>query len=867
MRTMVSVVSCKIFDLIIDMSTACLRSLAFSEIDARLDELRPQKNTCTWLDEHTSYNVWQSQQRGFLWIKGKPGAGKSTLMKYAFSNAVNKDAGRNCVIASFFIHGRGGLLQKTSLGLYRSILHQILPHFPSQLSKLASIVQTKEKQHGPGCWNWRDGELFDFLSETIIAVAGDIPIVLYIDALDECETATTTLMHNLRQLMNACIEQNLQFKICISSRHYPILPFSNDGLSISVENENKDDVMEYIDHQLCTQFKAEELEHGIIDFIKEEMLRRANGTFLWVDLVLTRVLQLLSAGRGLEIVRRKIQDIPRTLEDLYKGLLGDISEEDRPQAIKLLQWVCFASRPLSIHELREALALDSDMKEVPISEYRSTENYAKTNEQMERRLKTLSCGLVEITGENCIVQFIHESVKDFLLSSGFEKCLNVHDAFLSGHFQISRSCIRYLAMSESGGWGVKNASQLLSSLPLLHYSATKWAHHALEIEFTGRVQDDLLGLLHWPSQNVLRDWILIMEEIDSYQSFPCQGMNFLHVLAGYGLYNTLEFILDDHNARIIETDSDRRNPIHVAIVQGQPMALRVLLQSGEGRNMKITEEELTIAAESIKKGADKLMKVLLDEVASDTRFSEKVVIAAAGNIVTSLELIELLLLHEKGSEISITEALLIAAVTNRQRGQGILRFLLQERGSECIFTENVITIAAADGNADVMQILLNERGPDIAITEKLIVEAAMYGDKEMMKVLLEEKGSDISVTEKVLIAAAENMDFRRNVIEVLPQDERSQGSITERVIMAAVKNENAGARVLQVLLRKPLKHITITEEMVVAAAKNKSSGTEIIEVLFYKMGSNIPLTEAVFVATKNNIVCGAEVMEVLQSEI
>jgi polynucleotide 5'-kinase involved in rRNA processing len=40
------------------------------------------EGTCEWLFKNQKYKEWISQGRGMLYIKGKPGAGKSTLMKY-----------------------------------------------------------------------------------------------------------------------------------------------------------------------------------------------------------------------------------------------------------------------------------------------------------------------------------------------------------------------------------------------------------------------------------------------------------------------------------------------------------------------------------------------------------------------------------------------------------------------------------------------------------------------------------------------------------------------------------------------------------------------------------------------------------------
>ena len=109
-----------------------LRSLAFDDMDSRyshfkVDEYRPAEDTCTWLLEHPEYQNWtSSQSRGVLWIQGKPGSGKSTLMHFLVEHLKAKAELDQSVVCSFFIHGRGSKLQKTPIGLYRSLLHQIL---------------------------------------------------------------------------------------------------------------------------------------------------------------------------------------------------------------------------------------------------------------------------------------------------------------------------------------------------------------------------------------------------------------------------------------------------------------------------------------------------------------------------------------------------------------------------------------------------------------------------------------------------------------------------------------------------------------------------------------------------------------------
>src|SRR6266516_2880537 len=122
--------------------------------------------TCGWLYSHKSYSTWLGQH-GLLWIKGKPGAGKSTLLNYALRSI--RQGSDNFVTASFFFHGRGHFMQKTPIGLFRSLLHQILTQIRRPLlSEFHSIFKRKRETQGiPGKdWDWGERELRDFL-ETI----------------------------------------------------------------------------------------------------------------------------------------------------------------------------------------------------------------------------------------------------------------------------------------------------------------------------------------------------------------------------------------------------------------------------------------------------------------------------------------------------------------------------------------------------------------------------------------------------------------------------------------------------------------------------------------------------------------------------
>ncbi|KAE8346867.1 hypothetical protein BDV24DRAFT_147041 [Aspergillus arachidicola] len=113
-----------------------LDSLHFDQIDAHhLTIKKAHAKTCRWLLRQGEYLDWLDcskviEHNGFLWIKGKPGAGKSTLMKFALDNARRVLKGKNNIIIAFFFNARGDKLEKSTLGMYRSLLLQLLERLP-----------------------------------------------------------------------------------------------------------------------------------------------------------------------------------------------------------------------------------------------------------------------------------------------------------------------------------------------------------------------------------------------------------------------------------------------------------------------------------------------------------------------------------------------------------------------------------------------------------------------------------------------------------------------------------------------------------------------------------------------------------------
>ncbi len=135
-----------------------------------------------------------------------------------------------------------------------------------------------------------------------------------------------------------------------------------------------------------------------------------------------------------------VRSTPPDLDELYRQLIQGMG----PASLKLIQWVCFATRPLSLDELRWAMAIDVDCLHQSLQACHSAEDYVPDSARMKRQVQTLSRGLAEVTNAQ-VVQFIHQSVKDFFVEKGLSALdgnVTSTEAAIRAHFRLSKICVR-----------------------------------------------------------------------------------------------------------------------------------------------------------------------------------------------------------------------------------------------------------------------------------------------------------------------------------------------------------------------------------------------------------------------------------------
>lgn len=198
-------------------------------------------------------------------------------MKYAYSRAGQK-ATKDAATISFFFNARGGLLEKSTEGMHRSLLLQLLEKIPELKEVLDNADCRAFLRKDSGSW---DLSVLRKLFSTAVSKLDQRRVTCFIDALDECdESEVRQLLDFFEDLGQCAVQNNIRFYVCFSSRHYPRMDVVYD-IRFTLENQpgHEQDLKKYVRSKLRTETKTQ------ADELTEEILRKASGVFMWVVLV------------------------------------------------------------------------------------------------------------------------------------------------------------------------------------------------------------------------------------------------------------------------------------------------------------------------------------------------------------------------------------------------------------------------------------------------------------------------------------------------------------------------------------------------------------------------------------------------------
>ncbi|PHH63862.1 hypothetical protein CDD81_5419 [Ophiocordyceps australis] len=274
---------------------------------------RDQRCTNSW----DNFADWLKSESKFYWISGKPGSGKSTLMKFLVESPATADALRiwndDIFTISYFFWKPGSYMQKSIKGLLSTLLHQLLSHN-------SQIMEVMLQQHGT--LHHKDTEndwSVEELNRALFAVLKSYPsnLCIFIDGLDE---ACDEDRRNLLMLANS-LRVLPRIKVCVSSRPEPIFKKKFEQLQhLRLQDLTESDMKKYTRDTLQSTQDSGSMTVKERDDLAYSLVYKAEGVFLWLHLAVQNIQQGIDHGNSHEMLLKRLDDLPSGLMNLYKDM-------------------------------------------------------------------------------------------------------------------------------------------------------------------------------------------------------------------------------------------------------------------------------------------------------------------------------------------------------------------------------------------------------------------------------------------------------------------------------------------------------------------------------------------------------------------
>ena len=391
-----------------------LRSLHFQEMTARHQRIaEAHQRTYEWAydSSHADLVDWLVRGNGVFWINGKAGSGKSTLMKFLYDDPRTRQHLEDgalqgtWLIASYFFNSHGSSLQKSQIGLLRSLLHQVMDQNRDRIQTVCSAAWAVLKAHD-GLQHsykpefvWSRKDLLQAFRHMISQVPLQAKVFLLIDGLDEYEGNPHDLLELFRS-MTVIDQVHPNLKSCVSSRPWTSFAEAFDECpSLRLQDLTLSDIETYVSDKLHSNKQMKRLRiqdpSGAKKFVGQ-IARKASGVFLWVILVVKSLLDGLSNRDTIPQLLERVDELPDTLENLFASMLSRTEPHYQSEALRIFRIMQAQRQPYFLPALQLWYAHD-DLVEDMSENFQSLGDVIARLDDVDRRLQSRCAGLLEVT--------------------------------------------------------------------------------------------------------------------------------------------------------------------------------------------------------------------------------------------------------------------------------------------------------------------------------------------------------------------------------------------------------------------------------------------------------------------------------------
>jgi hypothetical protein len=411
---------------------------------------RAHKNTFQWIfddgpaEEGTGYRpkdtgfiTWLRDETGVFWIYGKPGAGKSTLMKCIMDDPrLNEHAGfwagsSKLSICSFYFWKLGSKLQKSLCGFYRALLWQILKDDP---------VLTRNAFPGWHISFCTTEPQLNALKAALNRVVRESVLrrryLMVVDGLDEYENGEASqekLCEDLSQMA-----ESGSVKVIVASR--PERAFESHfshGRSLAVHELTGRDIELFARDRLIDdrtirpsreRISSQELPR--LEAIVRQIAIDSQGVFLWTRIVVNLARIHIRDHHDFDMLEASIFMLPPDLEGLFDHIMNRISNLEVPEKVKGLRYLAITAHWYATNGMRDSrpplfvLGIGCELSSQTVTGDWLEKNAHRLSEigsnepRIEGQIESYCFGLLQTSVEPGVtrkrVGYLHRTLKEYL---------------------------------------------------------------------------------------------------------------------------------------------------------------------------------------------------------------------------------------------------------------------------------------------------------------------------------------------------------------------------------------------------------------------------------------------------------------------
>ncbi len=269
------------------------------------------------------FGNWLKSDSSLYWISGKPGSGKSTLVRYILSNKLTQTTlngwRQDTIILSHFFWKPGSQMQRNIKGLLCSLLYQVVSLEPALPASILAAGSDSTKDTNT---DWSVPELRQMLMGVLKHFPG---VCIFLDGLDEvCEKDGPIELMKLIDALRAITA----VKLCLASR--PETHFRNrlhTEKHLKLEDFTAGDMRLYAQKKLDSHFEHHHISPNIQKRVLDLLIDKAEGVFLWLYLSVRSLIYGVENDDDGDLLLRRLDLLPTELAELYKDMWHRLNKD------------------------------------------------------------------------------------------------------------------------------------------------------------------------------------------------------------------------------------------------------------------------------------------------------------------------------------------------------------------------------------------------------------------------------------------------------------------------------------------------------------------------------------------------------------